>query len=98
MVREVCFATQNYTSLEVGATYFLFVDHTDDAENKLQFKVHWWDNALLVNMQPSMAESSQLLYIDSDPCHMDCLMPEAELEGLEVLIASLWSESHPMVE
>ena len=71
MVREVRFSMQECTSLIVGASAFLFVDHTAEAEEKLRSKARLRDNTMSGNMRPSMAESSQILYVDSIPHHVE---------------------------
>ena len=57
-----------------GAITFLFISHMAASVEILMAKVQLWYNVLQVNVQPFMAESSQLLSVHSGPCHVDWMV------------------------
>ena len=89
MVRDICFATRDYSSLTAGASTFLFVAHTAATADKLRAKARLWDNMLRGNVHPSIVESSQLLAIGIGPCHFIWVTAEAAAEGLTTLLVTL---------
>ena len=51
MVREVCFATQDYALLTAGTIAFLFFAHATESDEKLQARARLWYNALKGNVR-----------------------------------------------
>ena len=87
----------DYASLVSAARNLLFVDHIVAASENLNAKARFWYNALWGNLWPSMDEFYQHLDMYSGPRHMDGVTTEAALKGLVELLATLCSESHPLV-
>ena len=52
---------------------------------------------LRVNVCPSMSESLHLLDVNSGPTQVNWVMVEVAVGGLDVLLVTLWSETHPLV-
>ena len=90
MVRDIRFATRDYSSLTAGASTFLFVAHTAATADKLRAKARLWDNMLRGNICPLMKESLQLLAVDSGPCHVDWVIAEVSDEGHTAILITPW--------
>ena len=80
-----------------GASAFLFVAHTSAVAWEIRAKYRIWDNVLQDNVRLLMADSLQLLDVDSGPRHIYCIMEEVVSEYLIALLATLWSETHTLV-